>query len=298
MDGTVRVWCSADGSLLHALEGCTADIEWLQFHPSGPVLLCGSADSSVWLWHAVSGACMLVLSGHSSSVLCGCFSGDGKLVVTGDEAGCVCVWSPKTGALLHRHDAAHEGPVTALTAHPTRRIALSGGVDGVCRVWSLDTGKALGALRGHSDSVESIACSGQAAVASLAATAGVDGQLCVFDLNSQQLRVTCSHPDALTAVRFDAAQALCYTSCMDGLVRCWDALSGQLLAAWEGHSAAALCLAVNDSSDGTRRLVSGSDDHTCLVFAFNANTRNKLDTSHTAAAHTAQQQPQTPQQHQ
>ena len=291
MDGTVRVWRAADGTLLHVLEGCTADIEWLQFHPSGPVLVCGSADCSVWLWHAVSGQCMLVLSGHSSSVLCGCFSGDGKLVVTGDEAGCVCVWSPKTGALVHRHDTAHDGPATAITAHPTRRIAISGGLDGVCRVWSLDTGKALGALRGHSESIESVACSGQAAASSLAATGGVDGLLCVWDLNTQQLRVTCHHPDAVTAVRFDSTQPLCYSTCMDGVVRCWDALNGQLLAAWEGHSAAALCLAVVDEDNGKRRLVSGSDDHACLVFAFNANTRDKLDTSHTLTAQT-QQQPQ------
>ena len=294
MDGSVRVWRCADGSLLHVLEGCTADIEWLQFHPSGPVLVCGSADWSVWLWHAVSGQCMLVLSGHSAPVLCGCFSGDGKLVVTGDEAGCVCVWSPKTGQLLHRHDKAHDGPVTALTAHPSRRIALSGGLDGVCRVWSLDSGKALGALRGHTDSIESVTVSGlsqQTAAAALAATAGVDGLLCVWDLNSQQLRLTCNHPDAVTAVRFDSSQALCYSTCMDGLVRCWDALNGQLLAAWEGHSAAALCLAVSDGDDGLRRLVSGSDDHTCLVFAFNANTRSKLDTSH-MLQHTATQQQQ------
>ena len=300
MDGTVRVWRSADGGLVHVLEGCTADIEWLQFHPSGPVLLCGSADCSVWLWQAVSGQCMLVLSGHSASVLCGCFSGDGKLVVTGDEAGCVCVWSPKTGALLHRHDAAHDGAVTAITAHPTRRIALSGGFDGVCRVWSLDTGKALGTLRGHSESIESVTCSGQSgAASSLAATGGVDGLLCVWDLNTQQLRVTCNHPDAVTSARLDSRQPLCYSTCMDGVVRCWDALTGQLLAAWEGHSAAALCLAVSDEETqeaGMRRLVSGSDDHSCLVFAFNANThtRNKVDTAHsdtlgthTAAAHSS-----------
>jgi len=254
------------------------------------VLLCGSADCSVWLWHAVSDACMLVLSGHSASVLCGSFSGDGKLVVTGDEAGCVCVWSPKTGQLLHRHEAAHDGPVTAVAAHPTRRIVLTGGLDGVCRVWSLDTGKALGSLRGHSESIESVACSGQAGSASLAATGGVDGLLCVWDLNSQQLRVACNHPDAVTAVRFDSSQALCYTSCMDGLVRSWDALTGQLLAAWEGHSAASLCLSVSDGEAGMRRLVSGSDDHTCLVFAFNADTRSKLDTTHTIDAQQAQQQ--------
>ena len=292
MDGSVRVWRSTDGSLVHILEGCTADIEWLQFHPSGPVLLCGSTDCSVWLWHAVSGQCMLVLSGHSASVLCGCFSGDGKLVVTGDEAGCVCVWSPKTGQLLHRHDRAHDGPVTALTAHPTRRIALSGGLDGVCRVWNLETGKALGALRGHSESIEAVACSGLTAAASLAATGGVDGLLCVWELNQQQLRVTCQHPDAVTAVRFDSSQALCYSTCMDGLVRCWDALTGQLLAAWEGHSAAALCLAVSDGEAGMRRLVSGSDDHSCLVFAFDAAKRGKLDTAQTQQALTHQQQQQ------
>ena len=126
MDSTVKVWKVADGSLLHSLEGCSGDVEWLSFHPSGPVVLVGSADSTVWMWNLTNGQCMQVLTGHSAAVLCGSFSADGKLIMTGDEAGEVAIWAPKTGQIVHRHKAAHDGPCTRIAMHPQQRIAMTG----------------------------------------------------------------------------------------------------------------------------------------------------------------------------
>lgn len=40
LDSTVRVWDRA-GALLHAIEGPSAEVEWLSWHPKGDVLLAG-----------------------------------------------------------------------------------------------------------------------------------------------------------------------------------------------------------------------------------------------------------------
>ena len=40
LDSTVRIWDRA-GALLHCIEGPSAEIEWLSWHPKGDVLLAG-----------------------------------------------------------------------------------------------------------------------------------------------------------------------------------------------------------------------------------------------------------------
>ena len=45
MDGTCHVY-SADGSLLHDLDGPAAEVEWLNWHPVGHVLAFGAGDGT------------------------------------------------------------------------------------------------------------------------------------------------------------------------------------------------------------------------------------------------------------
>lgn len=44
LDSTVRVW-DRSGTLIHVIEGPSAEIEWLSWHPKGDVLLAGRRDS-------------------------------------------------------------------------------------------------------------------------------------------------------------------------------------------------------------------------------------------------------------
>ena len=59
MDGMVKLWDAKTGALKRTLEG-PADVEWLDWHTKGNVLLAGSSDGTVWMWLAASGACMQV----------------------------------------------------------------------------------------------------------------------------------------------------------------------------------------------------------------------------------------------
>ena len=75
MDSTIRVYKAEDGTLLHTLEGPSAEIEvnrldggvyvtlfsigslflivqWFRWHPKGPVIVAGSNDATVWMWNA------------------------------------------------------------------------------------------------------------------------------------------------------------------------------------------------------------------------------------------------------
>ena len=136
-------------------------------------------------------------------------------------------------------------------------------------------------LLGHAESVEGVSFCSAAGAQHLSASGAVDGQLIVWDLHSGQMRLQCAHPEAITAVHFDTTTPQIFTACMDGAIRCWDALTGSLLSSFSGHQSAVLCFAVSapSASSGAapaaRRLVSGSDEGTCLVFDWNTQTRSK-----------------------
>ena len=133
-------------------------------------------------------------------------------------------------------------------------------------------------LTGHAESVEGVSFCAAPGALQLCASGAVDGQLIVWDLNTRQMRLQCAHPETITAVHFDAATTQLFTACMDGVVRCWDALTGELLSAFHAHSSAVLCIALSSptaSASSARRVVSGSDDGTCLVFAWDTRTHSK-----------------------
>eukprot|EP00455_Lapot_gusevi_P044354 TRINITY_DN5526_c0_g2_i4.p1 TRINITY_DN5526_c0_g2~~TRINITY_DN5526_c0_g2_i4.p1 ORF type:complete len:222 (+),score=60.12 TRINITY_DN5526_c0_g2_i4:43-708(+) len=221
------------------------------------------------MWNAELGVCMQVFAGHLGPVLSGLFATGGKLVCTGSDDGSVYVWSPKTGQAKHHFKGAmfHDGPVTCMAAHPSRPLLLTGSQDTKAFLLSIDSGKekVLSALPGHSDSVEAVSFANSEM--QLAATASMDGDVIVWDLNTAQQRVKFRHDDGVVKVKWHpGSEALLYSCSLDQTVRLWDARSGHAVKEWHGHQAAVLDFAM--TSDG-HKVVSGGEDFICLVFETN-----------------------------
>lgn len=183
MDATVRVYRVADGSLHRTLEGPAKELEWMEWHPLGPVLVAGSADETVWMWNGDSGECMSVFSGQGGGVTCGGWTADGKTLISCGESGDLIVWNPKSGeASVHLKDIA-DGPVTSFATHPDKaqKLCITGGADGIVKVFNYETGKMLTQFRKHEDSVESVAF---APKLKLAASCSVDGKLKVWSVRT------------------------------------------------------------------------------------------------------------------
>lgn len=68
----------------------------------------------------------------------------------------------------------------------------------------------------------------------------------------------------ITSMVCHPAEPLVYTGCMDGVVRCWDARTGQCTHTFRGHLEVIQSLAL--SPDGNM-VLSGSEDGTCRVFS-------------------------------
>lgn len=158
MDGSVIVWATDTGKMVQTLDGPTDEIEWVEWHPKGPVIVAGSADCSVWLWNAVSGACLTVFSGHSDAVTCGAIVHDGRAVATGSLDGSVRVWDPKHSSPMAfiRLESSAISLAPAPPVKGAENLGLVGCDDGTAYICNTFTGKVVQKLSAHSGSVEAV----------------------------------------------------------------------------------------------------------------------------------------------
>lgn len=262
MEGVVKVWDVATGSMVAQLEG-PDEITWICWHSKGSILLAGANDGSAWMWMS-NGQVMQVFSGHSAPLTAGCFSPDGKLVVTGSEDGSVIVWDPKNASPIQKFTAAdgrfNQAPITTVGFSNDSTLLLTGSQDGAIKAVHPQNGKILASLDGHSDSIE---CIEYSKIIPLVATCGMDGKLCVWEASNLKQRSVLIHDDGVVKAKWHPTEPLLISVSVDKTVRVWDARTGQCVRVFRGHTQPILDMSL--SIDG-RKIISASDDHTCLVF--------------------------------
>lgn len=99
-------------------------------------------------------------------------------------------------------------------------LAVAGFVDALVRVFDIDAGTCLAALKGHSDVVLSLAVDFER----MSAVSGsADNNLCVWDLKAMVLVGTLrGHADAVLAIAADFAKNVVASGSIDGTLRIWD----------------------------------------------------------------------------
>eukprot|EP01025_Chloroclados_australasicus_P028458 TRINITY_DN2818_c1_g1_i8.p1 TRINITY_DN2818_c1_g1~~TRINITY_DN2818_c1_g1_i8.p1 ORF type:complete len:269 (+),score=16.78 TRINITY_DN2818_c1_g1_i8:53-859(+) len=266
MDGQILIWDSSTGSRLQTLEGDNSSIEWLQWHPRGNVVLAGSEDFMLWMWNGETGNFLNNFSGHRGPVRCGCFTPDGKHIVSGgdDPDNSIRIWNPRTAECLHVMEGHpfHSAGLSSIAVNPIGQLILSGSIDGGVRVSNLESGRNIGALTGHSGSVE---CFGFCETPSVFVSGGTDGKMLIFDRNNLTLRGNCQHLDAVTKIASVSGGHLFVSGCLDGVLRLWDIRNYQCLKEWKGHQDAIQDFVLNPEQT---LVLTGSDDGTALLFPF------------------------------
>ena len=265
LDGVVRVWSTANGALVAALEGPTQGIAWLSWHTRGLVLLAGSEDATAWMWKLPEGAVMQIFSAHSASVSYGGFVNNGRAVVTASEDGTVRIWNPRTGTVDHclQAGSAHEPrAITCLATHATQPVVLFGSDEGTVKLAHAESGRLLAQLPAHEASVES---AGFCETQQLAATCGMDGRLCLWDLGTLSLRHACMHSAGVVELRWLRQSPMLMTCAISRDLRLFDGRSGDCLQTLTGHCQPVLCFDIGYTAEGVY-VVSGSDDHTARLW--------------------------------
>lgn len=203
-------------------------------------------------------------SPQSGRVTAGTFTPNGKALCTGAEDGTFTMWDPKSAATQFKlgpeDQRWHQGAINAVACHPDSVIAITGATDNSAKLVHLGNEKVLASFQDHADSVEDVAFS---PVLGFAATASLDGKICVYDPKTLRKRFECAHDAGVTRIAWQAEGPMLYSCGLDYTVRVWDGRSGQCARVLEDHRENVLDLAV--SADG-RTLVSCSDDHLACVF--------------------------------
>mmetsp|Transcript_6055 Transcript_6055/g.6615 ORF Transcript_6055/g.6615 Transcript_6055/m.6615 type:complete len:431 (+) Transcript_6055:45-1337(+) len=166
-DKTVRVWDIETGKCLHTLgdeqigplEGVTS----VSINHAGDLIAAGSLDKMVRLWDLRNGFFLDRYAGHSDSVYSVAFSPDKKSLASSSLDKTVRIWDIR-GSGTDNCKATlqgHQDFVLTLSYSPCGSWLMSGSKDQSIRVWNTHIDRATGqlVLRGHRNSVISIACS-------------------------------------------------------------------------------------------------------------------------------------------
>lgn len=271
MSGLIKVWKVETKEEIWSFE--VGDLEWLEWHPCAPVLLAGTNDGSVWMWKIPSGDCKTFQS-PACQATSGKILPDGKRAVVGYEDGTVRVWDLKQGNAIHvvKGPDGHRGALTCLACNKDGSLVLTGSVDGSAKLINTSTGKVVGtfSMEGDKDkmssdeaasnSVESV---GFCNVLPLIAVGFLDGSLAIYDLATQGLRHSCQHEAGIAQLQWEESSPVVSTGSLDGVLRLWDARSGNMVSEYRGHAAEILDFTVNREAS---LAITASGDYHAKVF--------------------------------
>jgi WD40 repeat protein len=169
-DRTIRLWDAESGRMLATLTGHKGWVHNVDFAPDARRLVSASGDDTVRLWDVESGRLVRTLPGHSRGALCARFSPDGRWIASGGTDQTIRIWDAESGQ-LQRELTGHrlQGVVKSLAWSPdNRRLATATSEvilyrptnrDFAIRIWDVETGRELLALKGHTDIIYALAFS-------------------------------------------------------------------------------------------------------------------------------------------
>ena len=168
--------------------------------------------------------------GHAARVGAVVFSPDGNRLLSGSSDNTVKLWDVASGRLLRTFNGA--GTVVTVAFSPDSKRVLSGSLDGKLKLWEAASGRLLRSIDVYDDG------------------------------SSSDIHSVAFSPDGKRFLS-GGSGAWLQSGSMKGALRLWDAETGELLRAFEGHTGFVHSVAF--SPDGAR-IVSASGDNTLKLW--------------------------------
>lgn len=256
-DSIARLWSSETGKPLGSPLRHQAD--WVlraRFSPNGEHIFTVDVSHAVYLWPGKldSASVLEMKCSHGTSTARP--SPDGALVATGNRrSGHIQFWDAFTGE-RRTPDIFHAGGVWMLQFNPqNNQQLLTGGVDGVARLWDVSSGQSMGSALKHQDDVRAVTYSNDGR---LVATGSWDGTAAIWlSKDGSLFRPPLKHPDKVEDIAFSPDSKFLVTACIDHALRVWSVETGRQVLQPLRREAA--LLTVDISPDG-RLIAAGGYD--------------------------------------
>ena len=240
------------GKFLFGLEGHVAEISRIRYDRDGKRLLTASYDGTIRIWEADTGKPVQTIKAHM-----------GHKIPAGPRNG----FGPPRGLDPPEFGGIEGRGVRDAVFSPDGKRIVSGGIDGMIRMWDVDTGKELWGWK-QSQDVLSVAFlpDGKRAVSGEA-----EGTIRIWDAaEGKELKKLTGHTGGVDALAVSPDGSLLVSAGADKTVRVWDTDTGTELRCFRGHTGPVRAIAV--SPDGKTAL-SGSEDKTARLWALPAAER-------------------------
>ena len=113
----VRIYSTADGSLLHEIRKHTEWIYAVEFSPDGVLLATADRNGGLFVWEAETAREYQNLAGHKAGVTDVSWRPDSNVLASASEDGTIKLWEMEGGKEI-KNWAAHAGGVTAVEYAP------------------------------------------------------------------------------------------------------------------------------------------------------------------------------------
>jgi WD40 repeat protein len=214
-DGTVRLWNVADGSH-RRITGHTSHVTNVAFHPTGRRLASIGDDATIKIWDASDGRLIRALGPVSWYSLA--FSPDGTQLASAD-VNALKIWDTDSGRLSK--EFVGQPSIRCVVFIPDGKRIAAGADDGTLKIWDVATGKELGTLLGHLDSILAVATSPDGRT--LASTS-TDYTVRLWDFETGAAKeVIRGHTNEVRSVAYSPDGRLLLTTGNDQMVKIWDA---------------------------------------------------------------------------
>lgn len=240
-DRTISIWSVyGECANIGQLKGHSKAVTCLAFSNTiSDTLYSGSADGTIIVWSLTTGEKQRRLRGHRAIVNCVSATRSGaELLVSASDDGRVMIWDPQAKEPLDVLEVGY--PVTAVAFSEDSSQIYVGGIDNQIHIYDL-TRKAIAlTLRGHLDTVTSIALSPSG---SHILSTSFDDSLCIWDVRPFAPEPNPADPNA------NAANPRLYRT-----------LRGTTFGGFEN-----LLIKAGWSADG-EKVVAGGADRTCTIW--------------------------------
>jgi periodic tryptophan protein 2 len=231
--GQLLVWEWQSESYVLKQQGHYYDVNCLSFSPDGQVLATGGDDGKVKLWNTTTGFCFVTFTNHTAPVTACHWSGVGNVLLTSSMDGTVRAFDLVRYRNFRTLTTPQPAQLVSLAVDPAGEVICAGSLEPFeIYVWSLQTGKLLDVLSGHSGP---LSCLSFGSSQSLLASSSWDKTVKLWDVfTGKGLVETFTHgTDVLCCSLRHDGKELC-SSTLDGNLSFWDVQAGQLKGMIEG----------------------------------------------------------------